>query len=149
MAQQWLALTMNILVAILAVVLVSLATQLSSEAGNVGAGLVTLITLGTTLTSIIVAYTGLETSLGAISRLKNFGEETELEKSNMGDLSPDKTWPMHGRVQLQSVEASYDGTNKVLKGLNLLVEAGEKIALCGRTGRYDIPLTSYSNTNNS
>lgn len=134
MAQQWLALTMNILVAILAVVLVSLATQLSSEAGNVGAGLVTLITLGTTLTSIIVAYTGLETSLGAISRLKNFGEETELEKSNMGDLSPDKTWPMHGRVQLQSVEASYDGTNKVLKGLNLLVEAGEKIALCGRTG---------------
>ncbi|KAI1375326.1 ABC transporter [Hypoxylon crocopeplum] len=134
MAQQWLALKMNVLVAILAVVLVSLATQLRSEAGNVGAGLVTLITLGTTLTSIVVAYTGLETSLGAISRLKSFGEETELEKSNAGDVSPDKAWPTRGRVQMQRVEASYDGTNKVLKGLNLIVEPGEKIALCGRTG---------------
>jgi hypothetical protein len=53
--------TMNFLVAIVAVMLVALATRLCSNAGNVGAGLVTLMSLGSTLTTIFIAYTGLET----------------------------------------------------------------------------------------
>ncbi|KAK3937688.1 ATP-dependent permease MDL1 [Diplogelasinospora grovesii] len=138
MAQQWLMLTMNVLVLIVAVILVALATQVGSNAGNVGAGLVTLITLGSTLTTIVVAYTGLETSLGAISRLKTFGEETEPEdRKRPGDnvdIIPGKEWPMGGRVQMRRVEASYDGTDKVLKRLTLTIEAGEKVAICGRTG---------------
>ena len=135
MAQQWLTLTMNVLVAIVVVILVVLATQLGSDAGNVGAGFVTLITFGSMLTAIVTAYTGLETSLGAISRLKSFGEETELEDRKREDVVPDEGWPMGGRVQMQDVEVSYDGTDRVLKGLTLVVEAGEKIAICGRTGR--------------
>jgi ABC-type multidrug transport system fused ATPase/permease subunit len=134
MAQQWLTLTMNVVAGIVAVILVVLATQLGSEAGNVGAGLVTLITLGSTLTAIVTAYTGLETSLGAISRLKSFGEETEPEDRKREDVVPDRRWPIGGRVEMQGVEASYDGTERVLKGLTLVVEAGEKIAICGRTG---------------
>ena len=141
MAQQWLMLTMNALVALVAVVLVILATNLKSNAGSVGAGLVTLITMGTTLTTIIVAYTGLETSLGAISRLKTFGEETEQEDKEEVDMVPDKKWPMSGAVQIRGVEASYgDETDKVLKGLNLTIEGGEKVAICGRTGRCVINL---------
>ncbi len=135
MAQQWLMLTMNALVAVVAIILVVLATQLRSDAGNVGAGLVTLITLGSTLTTIVVAYTGLETSLGAISRLKGFGEETELEGHPGEDVVPDQAWPATGCVQMQSVEASYDGTDRVLKEVSLMIDAGEKVAICGRTGR--------------
>lgn len=135
MAQQWLTLTMNVLVAIVAVILVVLATQLGADAGNVGAGLVTLITLGAVLISIVTAYTGLETSLGAISRLKSFGEETELEDRERGGVVPNERWPMRGHLQVRGVEASYDGTDRVLKGLTLVVEAGGKIAICGRTGR--------------
>ncbi|KAI0127028.1 ABC transporter [Xylariales sp. AK1849] len=134
MAQQWLSLTMNMIVAMLAVILVVLATQLGSNVGNVGAGMVTLLTLGSTLTIIVNAYTGLETSLGAISRLKSFGEETEPEDREKEYVCPDKAWPMGGRVQMHGVEASYDGTTKVLKGLDLVIEAGEKTAICGRTG---------------
>ncbi|KAK0609555.1 P-loop containing nucleoside triphosphate hydrolase protein [Bombardia bombarda] len=136
MAQQWLTLTMNVIVAILAVMLVILATQLGSDAGNVGAGLVTLIALGGTLTSIVSAYTGLDTSLGAISRLINFEEETELESRNKDDVVPDQAWPMAARVQMRGVDASYgaDGADKVLELLDLTFEAGEKVAICGRTG---------------
>ncbi|KAH8898771.1 P-loop containing nucleoside triphosphate hydrolase protein [Thozetella sp. PMI_491] len=133
-AQQWLTLTMNIIVALIAAILVALSTQLGSDAGNVGAGLVTLISLGGTLTTIVVAYTGLETSLGAISRLKTFGEETEQEGHEHDDVVPDMQWPTGGRVQMHDVRASYDGTHRILKGLNLVVEPGEKVALCGRTG---------------
>ncbi|KAK3368578.1 ABC transporter [Podospora didyma] len=140
MAQQWLMLTMNVLVTIIAVLLVALATQLGSNAGSVGAALVTLITLGSTLTTIVVAYTGLETSLGAIGRLKAFGEETESEDQFTGDgeaappTVPGKEWPVSGRIQMQDVEASYDGTEKALKGVSLTINAGEKVAICGRTG---------------
>lgn len=144
MAQQWLMLTMNVLVSVLAVIFVALATRLRSNAGNVGAGLVTLITLGSTLTTIVVAYTGLETSLGAISRLKSFGEETEQEGGTGEDVRPDKAWPRHGRVDIIGVNASYNGTDRVLKGLSLVIEAGEKVAICGRTGRCVCPLTPFS-----
>lgn len=129
-------LTMNVLVALVAVLLVALATQLDSNAGSVGAGLVTLITLGTTLTSIVVAYTGLETSLGAISRLKSFGEETELEGGGKRDNIPCKAWPTQGGLQFRGVNASYDGTNQVLRGLDFVIKPREKVGLCGRTGRF-------------
>jgi ATP-binding cassette subfamily C (CFTR/MRP) protein 1 len=143
MAQQWLTLTMNVLVTLLAVILVVLALQLRSNAGNVGAGLVTLITLGAMLTTIITAYTGLETSLGAISRLKAFEEETELEDRKHYDIVPEKGWPMNGSIRMNNVDASYDGTHKVLQGLHLMVGAGEKIAICGRTGRYFYPYFQF------
>lgn len=135
MAQQWLMLTMNIIVAFVAVLLIALATQLRSDTGNVGAGLVTLITLGGTLTTIVVAYTGLETSLGAIGRLKAFGEETEREDSVGDDAIPDEAWPMNGHVDMRNVDASYNCSDKVLKGLNMIFEPGQKVAICGRTGR--------------
>ncbi|KAI8189652.1 ABC transporter FUM19 [Colletotrichum sp. SAR 10_76] len=134
MAQQWLMLTMNIIVAVVAVLLVALATQLRSDTGNVGAGLVTLITLGGTLTTIVVAYTGLETSLGAIGRLKAFGEETEREDSVGDDITPDEAWPLNGHVDISNVDVSYNGGDKVLEGLNMILEPGQKVAICGRTG---------------
>ncbi|KAF4926898.1 ABC transporter FUM19 [Colletotrichum viniferum] len=134
MAQQWLMLTMNIIVAVVAVLLVALATQLRSDTGNVGAGLVTLITLGGTLTTIVIAYTGLETSLGAIGRLKAFGEETEREDSVGDDVTPDEAWPMNGHVDIRDVDVSYNGSDKVLKCLNMIFEPGQKVAICGRTG---------------
>ncbi|KAK0120688.1 hypothetical protein ONS96_010891 [Cadophora gregata f. sp. sojae] len=134
MAQQWLMLAMNLIVSIVAVILVALATQLRLNAGSVGAGLVTLITLSSTLTTAVIAYTGLETSLGAISRLKSFEEDTELEDRKNDDVKPDKSWPMTGLIEIENVDASYTGTDKVLKGLTLSLQAGAKVAICGRTG---------------
>lgn len=146
MAQQWLRMLMNVLVALMAVGLVTVATtQVGSSAGQVGAGLVSIITLGSTLTVTLVAYTGLEISLGAVSRLKSFEEETEQENVPNEEQDDDQkhqlyipaeVWPMTGCVQMQNVEASYnlDGKDKVLKGVNLTIAPGEKLAITGRTG---------------
>lgn len=95
MVQQWLTLTMNIVVTFIAVLLVSLAT-LRVNSGFVGAGMVTLITFGASLASIISSYTGLEISLGGITRLKTFSEITETEDMVGEDIVPGEEWPSTG-----------------------------------------------------
>ncbi|KAH7418359.1 ABC transporter [Cadophora sp. MPI-SDFR-AT-0126] len=134
MAQQWLMFIMNLIVAILAVILVAMATQLRSNAGSVGAGFVTLMSLGSALTTVIVAYTGLETSLGAITRLKAFSDDTEMENGQTQGIVPPQGWPLAGEINIQEVDATYTGNEMVLKRLNLSIKAREKVAICGRTG---------------
>jgi ABC-type multidrug transport system fused ATPase/permease subunit len=46
---------------------------------------------------------------------------------------------MSGYVQIPDVEAGYDGTERALQGLTSVVKAGEKIVICGRTGRFATP----------
>lgn len=131
---------MNLVVAGLAVVLVTLATQLHVDAGLTGAGLVSLITLGELFTGIVNAYTGLETSLGGMARLKSFQDSTEQERQPEIEsrLTPGREWPTTGKVEIKGVFASYGDSTQgelVLKDINLTIQAREKVALCGRTGR--------------
>lgn len=135
MAQQWLMLIMNLIVAVLSIVLVALATRLRSNAGSVGAGLVTLTSLASTLSTIVVAYTGLETSLGAISRLTTFIDQTEQEIRVDERKAPDKAWPDRGCIEFHNVVAEYTIGTPVLRDFDLRISAKEKIAICGRTGR--------------
>jgi ATP-binding cassette, subfamily C (CFTR/MRP), member 1 len=138
MAQQWLLLTMQIIVAILTTILASLATSLRSvNAGSIGGGLVTLMTFSTTLNVVITSYTGLEIALGGISRLKAFSEETESEDKPSEDVLPDEVWPPKGEIIFKETSASYRNAPDalVLSKVSLTVRPREKIALCGRTGR--------------
>jgi ABC-type multidrug transport system fused ATPase/permease subunit len=138
MVQQWLLLTMNIVVAFLALILVVIATQLRTvNPGSVGAGLVMLITFGTTLTQVINSYTGLETALGGISRLKKFSDTTDREDRPGEDAIPAPEWPLHGKIEIRGISASYSGEadDAVLLNMSLVIQPGEKVAVCGRTGR--------------
>jgi ABC-type multidrug transport system fused ATPase/permease subunit len=138
MAQQWLLLVMNIIVAILAIILVSLATNLQDiNSGSVGAGLVMLMGLGASMTAVINSYTGLEIALGGINRLKTFGETTEGEDKPGEDAVPAVEWPPNGVIAISDVAASYtsDPNALVLSEVALDVKSGDKVAVCGRTGR--------------
>jgi ABC-type multidrug transport system fused ATPase/permease subunit len=42
--------------------------------------------------------------------------------------------PIEGRVEFKDVYFSYDGTEPVLKGINLVVEPGQTVAIAGHTG---------------
>ncbi|CAI6099839.1 unnamed protein product [Clonostachys chloroleuca] len=137
MAQQWLLLAMNIIVAILAIILVSLATNLKDiNSGSVGAGLVMLMGLGASMTAVIHSYTGLEIALGGINRLKTFGETTEGEDKPGEDAVPAVEWPSNGNIAISDVAASYmnDPNALVISEVALNIKSGEKVAVCGRTG---------------
>ncbi|KAI0839686.1 ABC multidrug transporter [Hypoxylon sp. FL0890] len=140
MIQQWLGLVLNCVVAILAVTLTTLAVRLHSNSGFTGASLVTLMGFGETLSGIVVFYTELETSLGAITRLKTFDKTAKTEDKDDEDIIPSEEWPQRGEIVLKGVSASYgidpstETPSRALKNIQLEIRPGEKVAICGRTG---------------
>ncbi|KAI5464884.1 P-loop containing nucleoside triphosphate hydrolase protein [Mariannaea sp. PMI_226] len=147
MIQQWLITTLNLIVAGIAIVVTCLATQLRVSTGLTGASLVTLLSFSDSIMNLIRAYTLLETSLGAVSRLRTFSETVKPEDQPDEDLVPPQEWPQGGRIDIKNVSASYeskpedeaDGTtvspsNLVVRDLTLSILPGEKVAICGRTG---------------
>lgn len=109
MIQRWLAFALNVVVSVLAIVVVTLSTQLKlgGNAGFTGASMVTLMTLGPTLTGLIRCYTALETSLGAVNRLKTFSETVRPEGGDGEDVVPDERWPSGGEIEIRDVSATY------------------------------------------
>ena len=62
---------------------------------------------GDNLSMIVKFYTMLETSIGAISRLKSFGERVKSENQEGEDVVPPREWPLRGGIQITGVSASY------------------------------------------
>uniref|UniRef100_A0A0D2XGD8 ABC transporter domain-containing protein n=1 Tax=Fusarium oxysporum (strain Fo5176) TaxID=660025 RepID=A0A0D2XGD8_FUSOF len=126
-----------------AVLLVALATQLRTNAGLTGASLISLLTFSEALSNLITSYTSLETSLGAVSRLRSFSETVETENKPGEVIEPPETWPHSGSIQVHKVSASYDSpgneqdeaaSSLALRDLELDISPGQKVAICGRTG---------------
>ncbi|KAF5560472.1 multidrug resistance [Fusarium phyllophilum] len=136
MVQRWLYLTLNAVVAVTATALVGLITQLRSSSSLSGASLVTLMTLSQSLSDIVRFYAALETSIGAVARLRNFATKTGTEGVLHGDVKLDQHWPSKGAIEVRRVWATYNGDAEeyALQGIDVSIRAGERIALCGRTG---------------
>ncbi|ORY68183.1 ATPase-like protein [Pseudomassariella vexata] len=147
--QRWLLFALQTVVAILAVTVVAMATQLRSSTALTGAGLITLMTFGDILNYIIRWLTQIETSIGAVSRLKNLGEKVRPETLDGEDVVPPCEWPFRGAIRIDGVSASYnpvegpeDGSadsdahpmNMALKDMRFSIKSGEKVAICGRSG---------------
>lgn len=135
--QRWLEVVLDLFIAGLALVLVSMALRVSgsSSQGAIGLALVSLLDFSQTLTLVIDQWTQLETSLGAIARLKWFVNNTpnEDKEGERGDAPPD--WPSQGAIEFQDVSASYsDGAARVIQDVSLKIEPGQKVGLCGRSG---------------
>ncbi|KAI8275539.1 ABC transporter [Colletotrichum sp. SAR11_57] len=131
--QKWLLLVLNLVVAALAVLLVSLAVALreSVDAGLLGVALVSVMGFGYLLMLLLKYWADLETSLGAVARIREFQVETPAEVD--GDAEVESVWPDRGLVRIRDVAAAYDD-HQVLRGINLDIQPGEKVAICGRTG---------------
>ncbi|KAJ5201107.1 hypothetical protein N7449_005910 [Penicillium cf. viridicatum] len=141
MIQQWLNLVLDIVVTVLAVVMTTLAVRLHSSSGFAGASLFSLMSFGESISGIVIFYTKLETSIGAIARLKMFTENVKPENRDEEDIVPPVQWPQNGVVELKSVSASYGAedqpdrvSNLALRNINLTIKTGERVAICGRTG---------------
>ncbi|KAK8130252.1 hypothetical protein PG999_002632 [Apiospora kogelbergensis] len=112
MVQQWLALVLNLIVMVMAVVLVALALRPRTLEGFTGASLVTLMSFGDILSGIVMNWTKLETSIAAVGRLKTFNEMVSPEHRPGED------------------------------DITLSIASVEKVAICGRTGNDKLSVIS-------
>ena len=107
--QQWLALVLDLIVAVLAVILVATVVTWRSSfgAGAVGVSLVMIMTFNRTLMSVVKYWTMLETSVGAVSRIKTFVSTTASEEADTETVAVPKDWPALGHIEYKDVVASH------------------------------------------
>jgi len=86
--QQWLTLVLDLTVGAVAVILVAITVSMKSSfsASSVGVALTTVLTFDQALTSLIKYWTLLETSIGAVSRIKKFVQDTPSDKFRLNFL---------------------------------------------------------------
>ncbi|GKU05754.1 unnamed protein product, partial [Fusarium langsethiae] len=105
--QRWLELVLDLFVAGMAMLLVTIALRIpgTTSEGAIGLAMVNLLGLNLTLTTVIDQWTSLETSLGAIARLKAFVSSTPNENKDTEKEMPDN-WPA-GKIEIEGISASY------------------------------------------
>ncbi|SPB51691.1 unnamed protein product [Aspergillus niger] len=130
---------MGLIVAALAVIIAATTTSLADQYNGaaVGVALSLILTFNSTLSSTLRSWTSLETSIGAVSRVQQFVQDTPREANNdlMGSVVPRALGHSHFTIEFDNITAAYGQARPpVLKNLSLMVHPGEKIAICGASG---------------
>lgn len=135
--QRWLNLVLDLIVTALAVIVVGLATQLrgSTSGGLLGIALNNILGVNKSLSDLVTYWTSLETSLGAIARVKSFSESTPSEDQPHVNHALSQAWPETGEIQLSRVSVVHHNGAQGLEGVSLTISPGQKLGICGRTGR--------------
>lgn len=106
--QRWLILVMDLLVLAIAMAILPIAfnVKLSTTASGLALSLVSLIQFSDILCAFIEYWTSLETSFGALARIRGFLQTTPQEPSTGGNVDP--AWPHEGHVVMRNVTAKYE-----------------------------------------
>ncbi|KAI6777269.1 hypothetical protein HG530_001214 [Fusarium avenaceum] len=149
--QRWLILVLSLIATGTELVVIGAAIALRTKvsAGLVGLAVVHVTTLAKSLCDLVMQWTDMETSLGAVSRIYRFSRETPREaKSDQGCSNLLEGWPLAGSITFENVSATYedvpedldatarlDGTPKLaLDSITFTINPGERVGICGRTG---------------
>lgn len=138
-AQRWLNLVLDLIVAGLAIVVVTMAVKLkgASNPSSLGLSLNNILSLNEILSLLLQFWTQLEVSLGAITRTREFTQTTPSQEAPREDDSPDRrsaAWPEHGAIEIRNLRAGFTDDKMILDGMSFSIRPGEKIGICGRTG---------------
>ncbi|KAE8368379.1 hypothetical protein BDV27DRAFT_168126 [Aspergillus caelatus] len=135
--QRWLELVIALMVAGFAVVLVSIAvaTRGKVSASFIGLALLNIVTFTENLQGLIKQWTVLETSIGAVARIRNFKSTIESEHLEDETAVPPPDWPAQGAIEFSNVVASYKNSwTRALDNISLSIKPGTKVGICGRSG---------------
>ncbi|KAH8203470.1 hypothetical protein TruAng_002341 [Truncatella angustata] len=127
--QRWLNVVMDLFVTGIAIVLVSFAVEFTSitSRGAIGLSMVTLIGFNNSLSRMINSWTNMETSLGAIARLRDFVRDTPQEDSIAQSLEPPKSWPSTGAIKINGLNSTYHSRDEtILHDISLEIQPGQK-----------------------
>ncbi|KXH60895.1 hypothetical protein CSAL01_06382 [Colletotrichum salicis] len=84
-------------------------------AGFAGVALYNIMGLSSAMKAAITVWTVLETSIGAVARVKTFAEQTPAESQAQEPKTPSGSWPERWAISFHNVTASYgEGMENVL-----------------------------------
>ncbi|KAK3319199.1 ABC transporter [Apodospora peruviana] len=134
--QRWLSVVLDLTVLSLALLVISLAVALkgTTTGGQIGIAFNVVLAANMYLLRLVEAWTSMETSLGAISRLRTFCKDVQPEDKPDEVHRPPQLWPSRGAIDFDHISASYNPGTLALKSVNITIEPGKKVGVCGRTG---------------
>lgn len=148
---------MDLIITALALVVVGVIVALRDtiSPGFSAVSLTQIISITGYMKLLIMFWTQLETSLGAVMRIQQFIQDNPKENSLGTERTHPPDWPKSGSISVRdatvvypyvcSSQVSRSVSNSpssgktphiALKSVTLNIKAGEKIGICGRTGRY-------------
>lgn len=87
-----------------------------------------------TLSWMVRMTSDLETNIVSIERVLEYMKNKREDEWIKG-LRPNRDWPSQGSIDIKSYSTRYrEGTNLVLRDINIQIRPGEKIGIVGRTG---------------
>ena len=107
MAQQWLTFVLDLIVACITIVIVTVSVAQRRSGAATGVALTQTISMSLTLRLILVSWTRVETSIAAVSRIKNFAQSSPAERQTQALWDLPAAWPATGKVEFKSVTAAY------------------------------------------
>lgn len=107
--QHWLEFMLDLVVAALSVTLVAIVTtwRETFSAGSVGVALVMIVGFNLSLKQLILSWTRLESSIGAVARIKQFVAHTDVEDAHVVTTRQSKSQWDTGAIVLVDVTARY------------------------------------------
>ncbi|KAH0363812.1 P-loop containing nucleoside triphosphate hydrolase protein, partial [Aureobasidium melanogenum] len=132
--QRWLNVVLELAIAVVAIVVIGLAVFYSTEnSADVGIALNMFLVTNTTLLRLIESWTTFEVSVGAAARLKELEDCVPNEEHLAIETMVPCNWPSAGSFSLRGVRVCH-GNRVTLSNVELNVQAGAKVFICGQTG---------------
>ncbi|KAF3400200.1 Multidrug resistance-associated protein 1 [Penicillium rolfsii] len=134
--QRWLNVVLDFLIAAIAVALITWTVVFRGTATgtDIGIALNMIIAANTTLLRLVETWTTLETSLGAVARLRSVDQETPTEDQSSDYSDPSLRWPEKGSLEIKHLSAGYSSQGLAIRDVNMNIKPSQSIILCGRTG---------------
>jgi len=107
--KRWLALVLDLVITGIAVLTVGIVVGLrdSSSPGFTGVSLTQIISFTSNIKLLIMFWTQLESSLGAVARIRQFEMEVVAEDQEIETHDPPFDWPSRGAVEISNLSAKY------------------------------------------
>jgi ATP-binding cassette subfamily C (CFTR/MRP) protein 1 len=107
--KRWLALVLDLVITGIAVLTVGIVVGLrdSSSPGFTGVSLTQIISFTSNIKLLIMFWTQLESSLGAVARIRQFEKETVAEDLETETHDPPFDWPSQGTIEINDLSAKY------------------------------------------
>lgn len=139
-SQAFLSLTLDIVSGVIALVLAIITLFVRSPSQNAtGLAFLTLVNLGTSFNRFVTYWASSETSVGSLSRLRDFVRSTPREARPDKAVELPPNWPTNGVIQVRNISARYrvnkdEADEYILRDLSINFEPGKKTGVVGRSG---------------